>query len=319
MAPARATAPQPFDKDERVLCFHHDMLYEAKILDVQAAADGDGFQYKIHYKGWKNTWDDWVAVDRIRKFTEQNKELAAQLQSQMRNLQKSSSKLPKKGPRANGTESARGSEERTSGLFSVGRGPRRARDYDLEQEDGFHTRPSIKLPIPDHIKAVLVDDWENVTKNNQLVPLPHPHPVDEIINDYLAYERPSRDPESPHLDILIESMAGLKEYFDKALGRILLYRFERLQYHEIRKVWEKAGENDPHTSVCDTYGAEHLCRLLVSLPELVAQTTMDQQSVSRLREELSKFTVWLGKNAKNYFVSEYETPAQEYIDRARSS
>jgi mortality factor 4-like protein 1 len=46
---------------------------------------------------------------------------------------------------------------------------------------------------------------------------------------------------------------------------------------------------------------------------------MDQQSVSRLREELSKFTVWLGKNAKNYFVSEYETPAQEYIDRARSS
>jgi mortality factor 4-like protein 1 len=136
MAPARATAPQPFDKDERVLCFHHDMLYEAKILDVQAAADGDGFQYKIHYKGWKNTWDDWVAVDRIRKFTEQNKELAAQLQSQMRNLQKSSSKLPKKGPRANGTESARGSEERTSGLFSVGRGPRRARDYDLEQVSG---------------------------------------------------------------------------------------------------------------------------------------------------------------------------------------
>lgn len=98
-------------------------------------------------------------------------------------------------------------------------------DTDIAKEDGFHVRPSIKLPIPDHIKSVLVDDWENVTKNNQLVPLPHPHPVDEIINDYLNYERPSRDPESPHLDILLESMAGLKEYFDKALGRILLYRY----------------------------------------------------------------------------------------------
>ncbi|KAL9944144.1 hypothetical protein ACHAO5_006234, partial [Verticillium nonalfalfae] len=88
-------------------------------------------------------------------------------------------------------------------------------------------------------------------------------------------------------------------------------------YHEIRKEWEKTGENGPK-SVCDTYGAEHLCRLIVSLPELVAQTTMDQQSVSRLREEISKFTVWLGKNATKYFVSEYETPAQEYIDRARN-
>ncbi|KAH6666495.1 MRG-domain-containing protein [Plectosphaerella plurivora] len=319
MAPARATAPQPFDKDERVLCFHHDMLYEAKILDVQENPNGEGFQYKIHYKGWKNTWDDWVAVDRIRKFTEQNKELAAQLQSQMRSLQKSTSKLPKKGLRANGTESARGSEERTSSFLSRGPARGRTRDYELEQEDGFHVRPSIKLPIPDHIKAVLVDDWENVTKNNQLVPLPHPHPVNEIIDDYIAWEEPGLDHQGPAPDILLETMAGLKDYFDKALGRILLYRFERLQYHEIRQVWEKAEGEKPHKSAVDTYGAEHLSRLLVSLPELVAQTTMDQQSVSRLREELSKFTAWLGKNAKNYFVREYETPSQEYIDRARST
>ncbi|KAF9874503.1 hypothetical protein CkaCkLH20_08066 [Colletotrichum karsti] len=184
-------------------------------------------------------------------------------------------------------------------------------------EDSFHARPSIKLAIPDHIKAMLVDDWENITKNNQLVPLPHPHPVDEILNDYLAYERPNRDDGSANMDILEEVVAGLREYFEKSLGRILLYRFERPQYHEVRKVWEKAKEDDKHKSVCDTYGPEHLCRLMVSLPELVAQTNMDQQSVSRLREELSKLTVWLGKNAKNYFVSEYETPSQEYIDKAR--
>lgn len=56
----------------------------------------------------------------------------------------------------------------------------------------------------------------------------------------------------------------------------------------------------------------------VSLPELIAQTNMDQQSVNRLREELTKMTSWLGKNATRYFVNEYETPSQEYIDRARS-
>ncbi|KAK1596626.1 MRG-domain-containing protein [Colletotrichum navitas] len=563
MAPARQPA-QPFTKDEKVLCFHGEMLYEAKILDVQPADSGEGFQYRIHYKGWKNTWDDWVSIDRIRKFTEENKELASTLHAQMKDLrQKNSAKAPKKGLRVNGTDSARGSEERTSGVAANGRGPRRARDFDLEQtslssksipptkmstsyqdfdgltggiyenqlsgesylggdeedavhgtgsqdingsgepfvedddnedidwvaqvnprcyrfvltglddspsaeeverrydaflpqwnemnwqtplrgplspslsprtniqssqnralsvisissdesessglgvlddlgsessecsssvellgvspimpindtsqyrdatpkdgpdckgkerdsfehhpismqdlqdqkdvnlkkikhmsavvdsveeptrenEDGFHARPSIKLPIPDHIKAMLVDDWENITKNNQLVPLPHPHPVDEILNDYLNYERPNREDGSANMDILEEVVAGLREYFEKSLSRILLYRFERPQYHEVRKMWEKAAENDKHKSVCDTYGPEHLCRLMVSLPELVAQTNMDQQSVSRLREELSKLTVWLGKNAKSYFVSEYETPSQEYIDKARS-
>ncbi len=50
------------------------------------------------------------------------------------------------------------------------------------QEDSFHSRPTIKLAIPDQLKALLVDDWENVTKNQQLVPLPHPSPLSKILN-----------------------------------------------------------------------------------------------------------------------------------------
>lgn len=45
---------------------------------------------------------------------------------------------------------------------------------------------------------------------------------------------------------------------------------------------------------------------------------MDQQSVTRLREEIGKFTMWLSNNSETYFVSEYETPSQEYVDKARS-
>jgi mortality factor 4-like protein 1 len=54
MAPSKAATP-PYSKDERVLCFHHEMLYEAKILDLRQAEDNQSWQYKIHYKGWKNT------------------------------------------------------------------------------------------------------------------------------------------------------------------------------------------------------------------------------------------------------------------------
>ena len=57
--------------------------------------------------------------------------------------------------------------------------------------------------------------------------------------------------------------------------------------------------------------------LTVTLPELIAQTNMDQQSVNRLREELLKMTNWLAKNHATYFVNEYETPSQSYIEKAR--
>lgn len=56
MAPSKAgAAVAPFEKEERVLCFHHDMLYEAKILDSRPTENNQSFQYRIHYKGWKNT------------------------------------------------------------------------------------------------------------------------------------------------------------------------------------------------------------------------------------------------------------------------
>ena len=86
----------------------------------------------------------------------------------------------------------------------------------------------INLPVPDHIQAMLVDDWENITKNNQLVPLPHAKPVNKIFEDYLAFEKPHREDGSASMDILEEVIAGFREYFEKALGRILLYRYATL-------------------------------------------------------------------------------------------
>jgi hypothetical protein len=91
------------------------------------------------------SWDDWVPQDRVRKFTEENKELAAQLHAQMKALQQKSGpsaakSATKKGTRANGSDfsSARGSEERhVSTATQSGRGPRRNRDYDLENVSGY--------------------------------------------------------------------------------------------------------------------------------------------------------------------------------------
>ncbi|KAI1816427.1 MRG-domain-containing protein [Poronia punctata] len=324
MAPSKQEKAPPYSKDEKVLCFHGDLMYEAKIMEVkiEPGKKAEDAQYRIHYKGWKASWDDWVTQDRIRKLTEDNKLLATQLATQARMRAPGAKGGAKKiGTKAAGSEmsSARGSEERAAASTSfAGRGPRRGRDFELETEEAFHARPSIKLIIPDVLKAFLVDDWENVTKNMQLVPLPHPKPVTKILEDYTAYEMPKRPVDSSHGDILEETLAGLKEYFDKSLGRILLYKFERPQYAEVHKKCNSADPDFQGKAASDIYGAEHLCRLIVSLPELIAQTNMDQQSVNRLREEIVKFSTWLSKHAEDYFVSSYETPSTDYSDKAKN-
>lgn len=56
MAPSN---PPAYAKDERVLCFHHELLYEAKVLDSKPTDASDKkspHQYRVHYKGWKNTY-----------------------------------------------------------------------------------------------------------------------------------------------------------------------------------------------------------------------------------------------------------------------
>ncbi|RMZ91632.1 hypothetical protein DV736_g1124, partial [Chaetothyriales sp. CBS 134916] len=188
----------------------------------------------------------------------------------------------------------------------------------LSQEENFVSRPSIRITIPDHLKNLLVDDWENVTKSLLLVPLPSRAPANYIIDSYFEEEKLNRRVGTGDADILEEFCAGLKVYFEKSIGKILLYRFERGQLAEVRKLWESGRYPDwENRGPGDCYGAEHLTRMLVNMPELIAQTNMDTQSVARLKEEISKFCVWLSRNSHKYFAAKYEKPSAEYIENAR--
>lgn len=55
MAPSREPV---YTKDERVLCFHGELLYEAKVTDTKLSDEKDKkspLVYRVHYKGWKAT------------------------------------------------------------------------------------------------------------------------------------------------------------------------------------------------------------------------------------------------------------------------
>ncbi|OJJ44045.1 hypothetical protein ASPZODRAFT_135490 [Penicilliopsis zonata CBS 506.65] len=317
MAPA---SHMSYTKDERVLCFHHEILYEAKILDLRHVDPDDRkspFEYLIHYKGWKNTWDDWVPQDRLRKFTDENRELASTLRREAEATfrQKSGKPVPKKKGGSD-RSSARGSEERQSSVPA--RGTKRGRDNEIEKEEHFYMRPSIRIVIPDSLKCLLVDDWEYITKNHQTVNLPSRTPVNQILDAYREEEKPKRAMPSD-LDVLDEVLAGIREYFDKALDKILLYRFEREQWRSIKKRMDATSGEIAGKIPSDVYGPEHLIRLFATMPELIAQTNMDLQSTTRLREELSKFTMWLSKNSERYFGDGYVNVSNEYIQRAKGN
>ncbi|PYH80914.1 chromatin modification-related protein eaf3 [Aspergillus uvarum CBS 121591] len=317
MAPA---SHMNYQKDERVLCFHHEILYEAKILDLRHIDPDDRkspYEYLVHYKGWKNTWDDWVPQDRLRKFTDENRELATTLRREAEAAFRQKNVKPSVKKRGGSDRSsARDSEERQTSV--PGRGTKRARENDIEKEESFYVRPSVRIVMPDNLKSLLVDDWENITKNQQVVALPAKCSVSQILDDYVKEEKPKRT-STADLDVLDEIVMGIREYFYKALDKILLYRFEREQYRVIRKRWEDGNGDWADKGPLETYGAEHLTRLFATMPELIAQTNMDAQSTNRLREELSKFTIWLSRNSAKYFATRYTNASNEYIEKSRGA
>ncbi|KAK5086435.1 Esa1p-associated factor [Lithohypha guttulata] len=162
MAPANTEGKAAYQKDEKALCFHGELLYEAKILDTRRQDPKDKsspFEYRVHYKGWKNTWDDWVPQDRLRKNTEENRELAvnlkkaAQEQNAPRSAKPSAAAKGRKG-QASEIGSGRGSEVRDSSVPA--RGTKRARDNDIEKwketvrlpDGSLRVVASGKFPLP---------------------------------------------------------------------------------------------------------------------------------------------------------------------------
>jgi len=71
-----------FEKEEVILAHHQNMMYEAKILNLEERIDPTNPGAKkpyffIHYVGWNDRWDEWVDDSRLLKHNEEN--LAIQL------------------------------------------------------------------------------------------------------------------------------------------------------------------------------------------------------------------------------------------------
>jgi len=288
--------PLTFNEDEKVLCFHGPLIYEAKILkgelwENKQIEKDNGPHYFVHYKGWKQTWDEWVPESRVLKYNEVNLKRQSELKASV--AAQKHSKYHEKKITDTGTD----------------RGRKRLKDVAKEEE--FVKKPEIKIVIPDLLKLQLVDDWENITKDQKLVSLPRKPNVAEILDDYKKI-KVNTDSKDASNDVILEMLNGIKQYFDKALGNILLYHFERQQYVQIIKDY-------PNKEMSSIYGAEHLLRLFVQFPQLLAYTNMDQDSMTLLKDQFTEFLEYMADNKKKIFQIEYENASPTYISLVKDN
>ncbi|SAM06424.1 hypothetical protein [Absidia glauca] len=164
--------------------------------------------------------------------------------------------------------------------------------FKVQDDDGFSDQDH-QLEMPKSLKDLLIEDWENITKDGQLVALPSKVTVTDILDRYMQeYEKLNGNDE-----MLEQTIQGLKLYFNHSLGTMLLYRSERNQYQELLsygKEW------------VDLYGAEHLLRLFVELPVMIHQTNVDIETTEIMKSTFMDILIFLQDNEKELIVKDYQ-------------
>lgn len=347
-----------FEVGGKCLAYHGPMLYEAKVLrvwnpktqSVLVVQDGQEVSvnmkkdkeplsedtkalggvpeslseqdcYFVHYQGWKSTWDEWIGLDRIREYNEDNITLKKRLIEEAKEAKKQQQDQKKRkenvgvkrgrpseggGSASRTTLSGRSTSHAGENVGSV-TGDNNGGNTSVKQ--GSHgpttagtvplppgSAPKITLHIPVKLKSLLVDDWEYVTKDKKICKIPSPIlTARQLIEEYemtalKEFESPAQQSQ------LSEYCAGLKVYFERCLPLLLLYRLERLQYEELLQ-----KEKYANTSVLNLYGPIHLLRLLSILPDLMTTTTMDAQSCQLIVRRTEHLFEWMITNMQRLF------------------
>ncbi|ELV11546.1 von Willebrand factor A domain-containing protein 3B [Tupaia chinensis] len=171
--------------------------------------------------------------------------------------------------------------------------PRKKRagvDPTVENEEAFMNRVEVK--DSKELKPWLVDDWDLITRQKQLLYLPKRN-VDSILEDYANYKKSPGNTDNKEYAVNAV-VAGIKEYFNVMLGSQLLYKLERPQCAEILA-------EHPDAPMSRVYGAPHLLRLFVRVGAMLACTPLDEKSLTLLLNYLHDFLKYLAKNSATLF------------------
>jgi len=281
-------AELPFAEAEVVLAKHGGTLYYlAKIKKIETKKGKT--QYFVHYDGWNTNWDEFVTADRLQKATPESKAQALAQQDALRKQDKKK-KRSRKGL----------GELATPGKASKKQKTKTTPDEELEAVENNAPQAEVKLKIPGALKKQLIVDWECVIRHKQIVSLPRSPTVSQILRDFETSKARKGSIQAETKEVC----EGLEQYFNRALGTVLLYRFERPQYNN----YFASSKEQP----ANVYGAEHLLRLFVKLPSLLAHTSLDKSEVNTLQQRLAELLKWLTTQHSALFMDKYQDTDSSY-------
>ncbi|XP_067040317.1 mortality factor 4-like protein 1 [Acropora muricata] len=295
-----------FGEGERILCYHGPLIYEAKCMKGQLKDKVT--KYLIHYNGWNKNWDEWVPENRVLKFNEANLQKQRELREQNLKSKKSRKRTDKIAQGESDKSNLKRVSEAAAEVTVPARKKRSRITNAAENEENFVSRVDVKIAIPDDLKQWLIDDWDLITRQKQLVPIPRKKNITEILDEYIK-SRAANPDDGLKPGVVQEVADGVQEYFNVMLGTQLLYKFERTQYGDVLV-------DHPNLPMSHLYGAEHLLRLFVKLGNALSFSSLDEKSVNFVVTHIQDFLEYMSRNADSLFSTDYETATPEYIRRA---
>jgi len=271
--------------------------FEAKVLKVEKRKER--IFYYVHYQGWSDKFNDWRPYhddDELHKHDEEGKRIYQEAKIKLKAEKEKGKAKPAPPPEV---------EDKKKGRRGVREG-----DDTLDDEVSVGSgHGEVKLKISGFLKKQLITDWESVTRQHRLVTLPRPMTVRALLAEYES----TKVKQESSLQMCKEIVNGVEQYFERALGTVLLYRFERPQY----KMMQQKNPGKPMSHI---YGAEHLLRLFVKLPSLLAYTKLEPKEAVVMGSKLNDLLTWLNKKAQQspLFQVEYEATDKEYQQMVNS-
>ncbi|KAG8188233.1 hypothetical protein JTE90_021254 [Oedothorax gibbosus] len=275
-----------FSSGEKVLCYEPDptkakVLYESKVLDLAVGRDERGRkvpEYLIHFFGWNSSWDRCVKEEFILSFTEENRQLQARLAHEAALVLRSRGR-------------SRGLKLPPFAREEEGAAPHSSSESSDSSEDEGEVG---ELRIPPPLRRELEEDARRV--RNKAVGLPCTPCVSAILEDFVTRQDSQER-------LVVEAMEGLRVYFDFALHPLLLYPQEKRDLpREGGPRKRKRGSGDPKTSPPSLeYGAPHLLRLFVRLPDLLPRMGLSSRKLRALHAILHSFLQFLCDERERLF------------------
>ena len=248
-------------------------------------------------------WDEWVQQDRLRSF---DKELLLQqascraVENEPVEANEMEGKSLKNSSKAAGkkTTSAAGDEPEPASLI---RKKRKRRSTMCSEEDSLcNKQPEpeskflLKVNLTNNLWELLQEDFVEISHNKKIFDLPLEPSVSQILQQYLQQNKEEGTDIGEFVD-------GLEQCFNKALGLLLLYRFERQQYSDVF--------HDHHSTQTDVatlpntcwkpsqhYGLIHLLRLLTKIATLFPEEKYPPEKIHHFSKRFDDLVVFLDRN-----------------------